>query len=89
MTYIRSLLVAACLTAASAAHAETNSIYACGTSTPSLNFCRREVSRIRTELKRREANYRRTGQGYNAGNSLVGCAADCLELYPSLLSKFK
>jgi hypothetical protein len=85
----RNILVAFLLTAATGAGAWEDSIYMCGTATPTLNFCQREVKRIKTVLKRLDANWRRTGKGYNAGNSLVGCAADCMDLYPSLKDKAK
>ncbi len=39
--------------------------------------CGREVVRIERYLKARDTESFRTGQGFNTGNSLVGCSVNC------------
>jgi hypothetical protein len=91
MKTLRILLAAACLSVmAGAASAEEPELpvpewaaLACGEpEPPTLNVCRKEVTRVQRELDKRAARYRRTGELYNAGNALVECAQACGELYP-------
>jgi hypothetical protein len=49
----------------------------CGGPRP-VGSCVNEIIRIDRELKEREANFRKTGQGYNAGLSLTGCYSYCV-----------
>jgi hypothetical protein len=49
----------------------------CGGST-ALMPCVDQIIAVSTEIKKRDAHFRKTGEGYNAGLSLTGCYSYCV-----------